>query len=53
MKNSLDTAFDAGKQEGKEEGMKERDREIVIHAFQQGFDVKMIAHSVDHRLKRG
>ncbi|RWX49022.1 hypothetical protein VT98_10871 [Candidatus Electrothrix communis] len=39
MKNSLDTAFD----EGKEEGMKERDREIVIHAFQQGFDIKMIA----------
>ncbi len=39
MKNSLDTAFD----EGKAEGVKERDREIVIHAFQQGFDVKMIA----------
>ena len=39
MKNSLDTAFD----EGKAEGVKERDREIVIHAFQQGFDTKMIA----------
>ncbi|MCW5201943.1 PD-(D/E)XK nuclease family transposase [Desulfobulbus sp. US4] len=39
MKNSLDTAFD----EGKAEGVKERDREIVIHAFQQRFDTKMIA----------
>ncbi|MCW5207836.1 PD-(D/E)XK nuclease family transposase [Desulfobulbus sp. US2] len=35
MKNSLDTAFDEGKNE--------RDREIVLNGLQQGVDIKMIA----------
>jgi len=35
MKNSLDTAFDEGKNE--------RDREIVLNGLQQGIDIKIIA----------
>ncbi|MCI5158122.1 MAG: Rpn family recombination-promoting nuclease/putative transposase [Candidatus Electrothrix sp. AUS1_2] len=39
MKNSLDTAFD----EGKEEGIAENQRKIVIRGLKQGLDKKLIA----------
>ncbi len=39
MKNSLDTAFD----EGKEEGEQKKEREIVINGLRQGLDNKIIA----------
>lgn len=35
MKNSLDTAFDEGKQE--------KEREIVINGLQQGLEVSLLA----------
>ena len=39
MKNSLDTAFD----EGKEEGEQKKEREIVINGLRQGLDFQIIA----------
>ena len=39
MKNSLDTAFD----EGKEEGEQKKEREIVINGLKQGLDKEVIA----------
>ncbi|MCI5158546.1 MAG: hypothetical protein D3906_08925 [Candidatus Electrothrix sp. AUS1_2] len=39
MKNSLDTAFD----EGKEEGRIEEKRQVVINGLQQGLNIQMIA----------
>ena len=39
MKNSLDTAFD----EGKEEGEQKKEREIVINGLRQGLDKEVIA----------
>ena len=47
MKNSLDTAFDDGKEEGraegKEEGRTEEKRQVVINGLQQGLEIKVIA----------
>ncbi|CAK8711197.1 PD-(D/E)XK nuclease family transposase [Candidatus Electrothrix aarhusensis] len=47
MKNSLDTAFDDGKEEGraegKEEGRIEEKRQVVINGLQQGLEIKVIA----------
>ena len=47
MKNSLDTAFDEGKEEeraeGREEGEQKKEGEIVINGLKQGLDTKMIA----------
>jgi predicted transposase/invertase (TIGR01784 family) len=39
MKNSLDTAFD----DGKEEGRTEEKRQVVINGLQQGLEIKVIA----------
>ncbi|MCI5147204.1 MAG: Rpn family recombination-promoting nuclease/putative transposase, partial [Candidatus Electrothrix sp. AR3] len=47
MKNSLDTAFDDGKEEGraegKEEGRTEEKRQVVINGLHQGLEIKVIA----------
>ncbi|MGB5686550.1 MAG: Rpn family recombination-promoting nuclease/putative transposase [Candidatus Electrothrix sp.] len=47
LKNSLDTAFDEGREEGietgKEIGVAENQREIVIRGLKQGLEKKMIA----------
>ncbi|RWX48322.1 hypothetical protein H206_05151 [Candidatus Electrothrix aarhusensis] len=47
MKNSLDTAFDNGKEEGraegKEEGRIEEKRQVVINGLHQGLEIKVIA----------
>ncbi|XCN73700.1 MAG: PD-(D/E)XK nuclease family transposase [Candidatus Electrothrix aestuarii] len=47
MKNSLDTAFDEGREEGlekgKEIGIAENQRETVIRGLKQGLDKKIIA----------
>jgi hypothetical protein len=39
LKNSLDTAFE----EGKEEGEQKKEREIVINGLRQGLEKEMIA----------
>ncbi|MCW5213273.1 PD-(D/E)XK nuclease family transposase [Desulfobulbus sp. TB] len=43
MKNSLDTAFDEGKEEGIEVGEQKKERQIVINGLKQGLDVQIIA----------
>ncbi len=43
MKNSLDTAFDEGKEEGIEVGEQNKERQIVINGLRQGLDKEMIA----------
>ncbi|MCI5222362.1 MAG: Rpn family recombination-promoting nuclease/putative transposase [Candidatus Electrothrix sp. AR4] len=43
MKNSLDTAFDEGKEEGIEVGEQKKERQIVINGLEQGLDNEVIA----------
>ncbi|MCI5207602.1 MAG: Rpn family recombination-promoting nuclease/putative transposase [Candidatus Electrothrix sp. ATG2] len=42
LKNSLDTAFDEGKEEGREIGIAENQREIVIRGLKQGLEKTII-----------
>ncbi|MCI5137476.1 MAG: hypothetical protein D3922_03465 [Candidatus Electrothrix sp. AR1] len=43
LKNSLDMAFDEGKEEGEERGKAAKQREIVSRGLKQGLDIQMIA----------
>ncbi|MCI5163319.1 MAG: hypothetical protein D3917_15125, partial [Candidatus Electrothrix sp. AX5] len=43
MKNSLDTAFDEGKEEGIEVGEQKKERQIVINGLEQRLDFQIIA----------
>jgi len=43
LKNSLDTAFDEGKEAGIEVGEQKKERQVVINGLEQGLDFQIIA----------